>query len=221
MPFKSDKQRRYLWSQKPDVARQIAHKQDGGGVYSAGYSDDAAKWWNERMAGIPQHRGYADDPDDITEAIGQNPDDRITFKNPNLINPNVKRPQHYVDMATYYTPGTRQMGRDEMQQAQIAVANQRLREEAKRRGFVNADGSLNFNHGGDVPMMGMKPKKITQKDRYGNQVSVEYEPEIKPLDQTAIVKQMMEAQSEIPMPMGMMIDQGHPGEPKGTDTVPA
>ena len=30
MPFKSDKQRRFLWSQKPEVARQIAYKQEGG-----------------------------------------------------------------------------------------------------------------------------------------------------------------------------------------------
>ena len=30
MPFKSDKQRRYLWSQKPEVAKEVAHKAKGG-----------------------------------------------------------------------------------------------------------------------------------------------------------------------------------------------
>ena len=30
MPFKSDKQRRFLWSQKPEVAKQIAYRQEGG-----------------------------------------------------------------------------------------------------------------------------------------------------------------------------------------------
>jgi hypothetical protein len=27
MPFKSEKQRRYLWSQKPDVAKEFARKE--------------------------------------------------------------------------------------------------------------------------------------------------------------------------------------------------
>ena len=35
MPFKSDKQRRYLYSQKPEVARQIAHKNEGGAIPAA------------------------------------------------------------------------------------------------------------------------------------------------------------------------------------------
>ena len=69
-------------------------------------------------------------------------------------------------------------------------------------------------------------KKITEKDRYGNQISYEFENPIKPLDQTEIVKHVMSDQSpieEIPT----MIDissapaYDHPGEPKGSDTVPA
>jgi len=32
MPFKSDAQRKFLWSQKPEVAKQIAYKDDGGWV---------------------------------------------------------------------------------------------------------------------------------------------------------------------------------------------
>ena len=66
-------------------------------------------------------------------------------------------------------------------------------------------------------------KKVTQKDRYGNQVTMEYESDTKPLDPTAIVKAQMEQMNESSMmpevPEIQMID--HPGEPKGTDTVPA
>ena len=40
MPFASDKQRRYLWSQKPEVARQIAYKNTGG-------------WWNASTEASP------------------------------------------------------------------------------------------------------------------------------------------------------------------------
>ena len=66
-------------------------------------------------------------------------------------------------------------------------------------------------------------KKVTQKDRYGNSVTMEYESDTKPLDPTAIVKAQMEQMNESNMmpevPEIQMID--HPGEPKGTDTVPA
>ena len=82
----------------------------------------------------------------------------------------------YTDLATYYTAKDRKMGRGEAELARMSEANRRLREEAKRRGFVNDDGSLNFQHGGEVPMTdGRKPKKVTQKDRYGNSTTVEYE----------------------------------------------
>ena len=71
-------------------------------------------------------------------------------------------------------------------------------------------------------------KKVTQKDRYGNQISYEFEAPVKPLDQTAIVKEMMKEtvdmngmNIEVPeIEIGGM-DEGHPGEPKGSDTVPA
>ena len=55
MPFKSDKQRRFLWSQKPEVAKQIAHKQGGGRV----------------RKGIQALRGSWDDlkPNTIEEAL--------------------------------------------------------------------------------------------------------------------------------------------------------
>jgi len=59
MPFKSDAQRRYLWSQKPEVAKQIAHKDDGGKI--------ADSWWNRRMAGVTQNRGYTDDLQAVRE----------------------------------------------------------------------------------------------------------------------------------------------------------
>lgn len=47
MPFKSDKQRRYLWSQKPEVAKKIAHKKRGG-VLSL--TDDAADLAKKNIA---------------------------------------------------------------------------------------------------------------------------------------------------------------------------
>ena len=68
-------------------------------------------------------------------------------------------------------------------------------------------------------------KKVTTKDRYGNQISYEFEAPVKPLDQTAIVKEMMKETAdmngmnfEVPE---IEIDGGHPGEPRGSDTVPA
>ena len=112
MPFKSDKQRRFLWSQKPEVAKQIAYRQEGG------------------------------------------------------------------------------------------------------------------------PMMdSRKPKKITQKDRYGNQVSVEYNDEQKPFDINAVLEKLLDR--DVPemltipesSPIGGGVSIGfadaHPGEPRGSDTVPA
>ena len=68
-------------------------------------------------------------------------------------------------------------------------------------------------------------KKVTQKDRYGNQVSFEFESEIKPIDQTEIIKEMMKnmqgGSMEMPEMDMQMPQMDHPGGPKGTDTVPA
>ena len=220
MPFKSDKQRAFLWSQKPDVARQIAYKQQGGGVYSDGTYDSSAKWWNKKMAGTPQHVGFVDDPDSITERAATNPDDPYGGK---FFNPSRQQPQgKYTDLATYYTPDTRQMGRGAAELARIDKNNAALAEKAKEMNFKFADGGM-------VPPLGdkRKPHKVTQKDRYGNQVTYEYLPEVKPLDQTALAKQAMEMSMEggvppmMQMEVGMMADGGHPGEPRGTDTVPA
>lgn len=116
MPFKSDKQRRYLWAQKPDVARQIAqHKVDGGPI--------------QTWAGL------------------QN-----------------------------------------------------------------------------------KIKKVTNKDRYGNQVSVEYQEEEKPFNINSLLEKMLDRDvpesftvpEESPIGGGWSVGFGdHPGEPQGSDTVPA
>ena len=38
MPFKSDKQRKYLYAKKPDVAKKLAHKYRYGGHVGAGES---------------------------------------------------------------------------------------------------------------------------------------------------------------------------------------
>lgn len=70
-------------------------------------------------------------------------------------------------------------------------------------------------------------KKQTTKDRYGNETTYEFENQVKPLDQTEIMKMMMEQgvpqmpQGIPQMPMQQQAQQGHPGGPKGTDTVPA
>ena len=81
----------------------------------------------------------------------------------------------------------------------------------------------------------MHMKKVTQKDRYGNQISYEFEVPEKPLDPTRIVEKKMELDqpdlsiammSMAPPPvMGEQFNMGdpntHPGGPKGEDTVPA
>ena len=228
MPFKSDKQRRYLWSQKPEVAKQIAHKQSGGGVYSSGIYDDSADWWNRKMAGIPQHVGFVDDPDDITETPLTNPDDPYGGR---FVNPDRAQPKgRYTDLATYYTAKQRAMGRGEKELIRMKIENERIKREALKRGFINPDGSTNFQEGGEVPMMdNRKPKKVTQKDRYGNQVTVEYESEAKPFDINSLLEKTLDMQvpemqipTDIPGIGGFSVGfADHPGEPKGSDTVPA
>ena len=76
------------------------------------------------------------------------------------------------------------------------------------------------NHGGEM-MDDRKPSKVIKKDRYGNQVTFEYAPEMKPLDPTALAKHAMDNDMEVPEISMIDIDEGHPGEPKGSDTVPA
>ena len=71
----------------------------------------------------------------------------------------------------------------------------------------------------------MDIKKFTQKDRYGNQTSYEFEHDVKPIDQTKLIEKMMEGMmgegGGVPE-MEMQIPGGdHPGEPRGSDTVPA
>ena len=79
-------------------------------------------------------------------------------------------------------------------------------------------------------MDGRKPKKVTQKDRYGNQISYEYESDTKPLDLNSLLEKFMDnpptsigIPQEIPGVGGVSIGfaDSHPGEPRGSDTVPA
>ena len=44
---------------------------------------------------------------------------------------------------------------------------------------------------GGYAMDNRKPKKVTQKDRYGNQVTFEYQDEVKPLDINTLLEKMM------------------------------
>ena len=71
---------------------------------------------------------------------------------------------------------------------------------------------------GGIAGMDRKPSKVIKKDRYGNQITLEYAPEIKPIDPTALAKHAMDQDMEVPQ---ISIDEGHPGEPMGSDTVPA
>lgn len=70
-------------------------------------------------------------------------------------------------------------------------------------------------------------KKVTQRDRYGNQISYEFESPQKPLDITKLIEKQMEAMPVPPMqtPQMTSITYGnsatHPGSPRGQDTVPA
>ena len=76
------------------------------------------------------------------------------------------------------------------------------------------------NHGGEM-MDDRKPSKVIKKDRYGNQITFEYAPEMKPLDPTALAKHAMDNDMEVPEISMIDMDEGHPGEPMGSDTVPA
>ena len=77
-------------------------------------------------------------------------------------------------------------------------------------------------HHFDGGMAGMdNVKKVTQKDRYGNQISYEFESPVKPIDQTELMKKMMDDMGPVPEMSMEVPEYDHPGEPKGTDTVPA
>lgn len=73
----------------------------------------------------------------------------------------------------------------------------------------------------------MHVKKVTQKDRYGNQTSYEFEVPEKGVDQTKLMEKAMElgippmTDMSMDMEMSMGDPMSHPGGPRGSDTVPA
>ena len=73
----------------------------------------------------------------------------------------------------------------------------------------------------------MHIKKLTQKDRYGNTMSYEFEVPEKGIDQTKLMEKAMElgippmTDMSMDMEMSMGDPMSHPGGPKGSDTVPA
>ena len=78
----------------------------------------------------------------------------------------------------------------------------------------------------------MHIKKVTKKDRYGNQVTTEYEVPEKSIDPTRLMEKQMELEQPdmtiemMSAPVGgeefqMGDPMNHPGEPRGQDTVPA
>ena len=100
-----------------DHGRKIQNKAHGGPIHPDAAADmkqhanhlvphlnrGGDSWWNRRIAGVPQHQGYIDDPDNIPETVlEQDPYGGKYLKD------SVKRPDHYVDQATYYTPKTRE-----------------------------------------------------------------------------------------------------------------
>ena len=66
-----------------------------------------------------------------------------------------------------------------------------------------------------------KPSKVIKKDRYGNSITMEYAPDSKPLDPTALAKHAMDQNMEVPEITMMSAEPDHPGGPQGSDTVPA
>lgn len=73
----------------------------------------------------------------------------------------------------------------------------------------------------------MHVKKVTQKDRYGNTMSYEFEVPEKGVDQTKLMEKAMElgvppmTDMSMDMEMSMGDPMSHPGGPRGSDTVPA
>ena len=67
----------------------------------------------------------------------------------------------------------------------------------------------------------MRPSKVTQKDRYGNSVTMEFQQPMKPVDPTKLMEKSMDLQAEVPQMMSAPPAYDHPGEPRGPDTVPA
>lgn len=88
-----------------------------------------------------------------------------------------------------------------------------------------------MQHGGGVPGDSRAPKKITKKDRYGNSTTVEYAESEVPFNINSLLEKMLDRDIpetfQIPesSPIGGGVSFGfapaHPGEPKGSDTVPA
>ena len=222
MPFKSDKQRRFLWSQKPEVAKQIAYKQSGGVL---DYADQAVAWHNANLAGTTQDLGSTADAAAAKRFFEENPN---YWKERGVNDPTFAYDAQgnilqrgdvgaegqfssYMDTPLARNVGTRENYAAEELARQAAV-NEELKNKAAAQGFK-------FNLGGEVPMMDdRKPKKIIQKDRYGNQLTFEFPEDTKPVDPTKLMEKMMDMQ--VPeMETPEFYD--HPGEPMGTDTVPA
>ena len=122
-----------LAAQRQSVIDEI-NRQAQGGVYSSGLYDNSANWINENLAGVPQHVGFTDDPDNITETAATNPDDPYGGK---YLNPDRKAPLgKYTDLGTYYTDDGRALGRGEAEIARMAKRNAELAQKAKAAGFT-------------------------------------------------------------------------------------
>ena len=63
-----------------------------------------------------------------------------------------------------------------------------------------------LQHGGGVPGDSRQPKKITKKDRYGNQTTVEFQEEMKPLDINTLFEKLLDR----PIPESFEIPESSP-----------
>jgi len=211
MPFKSDKQRKYLWSQKPEVAKKFAQYHfDGGSVMQ---SPDMMRSYLEQF--MP--KSYTEPQKD---AIKDNIIGRISWEQgqdepvvQNFVQPPKPESRWSAD---WNIPIGHALGAD-----WNTYGSYQDMSEGSDPWSAGIKGTWRFAEGGGVPEpMNKEVKKLTQKDRYGNQVTYEFAEDVKPIDQTEIIKELMKNMGDVPeMEVPMMMD--HPGEPKGTDTVPA
>ena len=289
MPFDSDKQRRYLWSQKPEVAKKIAYKQQGGLTDFDSWTDVAPEQQTHQAAlnaaldftpGIGDVKGLLEAESGLDyglaalgvlpggKALKKLPLEELMRKRKELIDEYTfgdEVPEIYVhssrspdlDLDTFnYRPvnvptkaahgkgaGIFTHGLSDVDNfsdygdykyavvKRPGVSYPGQIDDVDTRGeifipqnLVEDIVPLNFNDGGSVPGGDMQVKKMTQKDRYGNQITYEYDLP----DQTKLMEKQMDMMvpemPDIPRQvssMEMQMGYDHPGEPKGSDTVPA
>ena len=174
----------------------LIYKQAGGGVLD--YADQAVDWHNANLAGTTQDLGSTADAAAAKRFFEENPnywkergvnDPTFAFDaQGNILQRGDVGAEgqfsSYMDTPLARTiPERENYAAKEL--ARQAAVNEELKNKAAAQGFK-------FNLGGEVPMMDdRKPKKIIQKDRYGNQLTFEFPEDTKPVDPTKLMEKMM------------------------------